>query len=136
MKFAAVGFLAILSIGCGSDLASVEGSLTLNGEKVKADQGEVATIIFQPEGGSGAIGMALVDEYGNYNLMTGNTVGVEPGVYLVSVNVIKRTPSKNPNSPPNRQRLSPSRYAMPTTSGLKYEIPPGGKQIDIEIVSD
>lgn len=132
----AIGFASLLSAtGCGNGLTSVSGTVTLDGDPIRATNDVRATVYFNPaDGGVAAYG--LVDEDGRYEMYTGREEGVAPGRYDVTFNATQLVPPKEPGGTPSGRRISPPRYTTPASSGLSYTIEPQGATIDLALTSD
>ena len=126
--------------GCMSDMASVEGTVFIDGNPLTTSSAEDpgvrvdATVIFQPvDGGPKAVGR--LDKDGRYELFTAGKAGVAPGEYLVSIAASKVIPSKEPGMPPSGERITPTKYANPKTSGFEFTVSPGNNTYDLQLES-
>lgn len=129
----AVVVLSLGLPGCGNGLARVTGSVSLDGEPVRGGGDVRATVFFTPvAGGSASVG--LVDESGAYELRTGSEAGVAPGDYAVTFTATEKIVPKDGGTPAGR-RISPPRYAAPSTSGLEFTVEPGSNTIDLALTS-
>lgn len=122
--------LAAPLAGCGAHDATVNGSVTLDGERLKS-----GTISFFPVA-DGPTAYARIESDGAYELRTGREAGLAPGDYQVTVvareqRELAATDAAGP-PPPGRQ-LTPNHYRDRKTSGLQYTIEPGHNQIDLEL---
>jgi hypothetical protein len=133
------GFMMLLAlplvVGCGDDLASVNGTVTLDGHPVAGGPQIYGTVSFYRESGGGAPAVALINESGQYSLRTGGRKGIEPGAYLVGIAVKKVIPPTTPGDMPQAQLITPSRYASVTQSGLREAVEPGSNSINFELSS-
>ena len=125
--------LTLVSSGCGDNLATVSGVVTLDGKPLRGGNGVRATVFFQPTGGSGAAAVGMVDEAGKYNLSSGSQQGVAPGDYVVTCTATQIIPSKDPGNPPSGRRITPAKYGNATTSGLQFSVGPGDSDIDLAL---
>jgi hypothetical protein len=124
-----------LLTGCGSDLASVSGTLTLDGKPLARTENTNVTIMFYPESGSGAPAAAMTDESGQYELTTGSQQGVAPGKYVVTLSASQFDPPSPEGGPPGRRFLTPVRYASPGESELRADVEPGSNTFDFDLKS-
>jgi hypothetical protein len=131
-----IGLLGLsLLAGCGSDLAAVRGTVTMDGQPVIGGEQMYGTVSYYREGGGGAPAVAIIDSAGKYELRTGGQSGIEPGTYLVGIAIKKVTPSATPGGMPQAQLISPQRYASVTQSGLREVVEPGSNTIDFQLSS-
>jgi hypothetical protein len=130
------GTLALTSFsGCGNGLASVSGSVTLDGQPLRGGNGVRGTVTFQPKSGQGATAVGNLDENGKFVLSTGSQKGVAPGDYLVACSATQIIPSKNPGGTPSGRRVTPLKYADAQTSGLQFTVQSGGNEFELPLVS-
>jgi hypothetical protein len=130
------GLLAIsVIVGCGDDLASVSGVVSLDGTPIAGGQQVSGTVRFYREGGGGAPAIGRIDESGKYALMTGGREGVEPGTYLVGIAVKKINPPDVPGGMPRADLITPRKYSSITQSGLREIVEPGDNTIDFTLSS-
>ncbi len=127
--------LLLLQTGCGNGLASVSGSVTLDGEKMLGGPELRVTVLMSPKGG-GPSAAALVDSNGNFLMSTGSKSGIAPGKYLVAVSGTQIIPPKDPKDTPGGRPVTPRQYANPKLSGLQVEVEPGSNQFDLELKSE
>jgi len=122
--------LALLSLaGCGGNLASVSGTVTLDDKPL-----ETGTVTFRPVAG-GPAGYGEIRS-GSYRVKTGTDSGLAPGEYQVSVMATGPAPPATPQNPePIPPSLIPDKYASPQTSGLKFTVSPSGGTFNIELKS-
>jgi hypothetical protein len=129
-------FLGILLLnvlvctGCGGRPARVSGTVTLDGKPV--DHGMVS---FTPASG-GMLASGVIQSDGSYDLKTNRDSGLEPGEYLVAVE--SRVPGKENaiGAPPMPGPfITPERYSLTQSSGLKYQVERGSNTIDIALTS-
>jgi hypothetical protein len=130
------GALVLLTAaGCGSDLASVEGLVTLDGAPISGG-GEISgTVRYYLAEGGGAPAVGRIDGSGRYALKTGGQDGIQPGAYLVAVTVKKIKPPTTPGGMPRADFITPPRYASVTQSGLREMVQSGSNTINFELSS-
>jgi hypothetical protein len=107
-------------LGCSSNLASVSGTVTLDGQPLKT-----GTVSFKSTG-DGALGQGTITN-GAYQVTTGTASGLKPGDYLVTVVATEIDPPDptKPSVVPIPRLLAPARYGDATTSGLTAKIKAG-----------
>lgn len=122
-------FILATLIGCGGKPATVSGVVTLDGKPLQR-----GTVGFTPlAGGMRAAG--VIDSEGKYSLSTNRDAGLEIGEYAVTV--ASREPGlENAQGPPMPgPYVTPQRYAVESTSGLKFTVEGGSNTIDIALTS-
>lgn len=120
--------------GCGNDLARVTGTITVDGEVLRAAPDLKVTVLFQPNsGGTPAVG--IVDEDGQYQLSTGSQQGIVPGDYSITCTATQIIPSKTPGGTPGGRRITDPKYAAAKSSGLRFTVLDGDNQFDIALES-
>jgi hypothetical protein len=122
------------TLGCGDSLASVSGTVTLDGQPVGGSD-RYGTVSFYREAGGGAPAIGIIDSSGNYTLNTGSNDGVEPGTYLVGISVKHITPPASQDAMPQATPITPARYASVGQSGFRHEVKPGRNTIDFDLSS-
>jgi hypothetical protein len=122
-------------LGCGNDLASVNGTVSLDGQPVNGGPQMYGTVTFYSETGQGAPATAIIDESGRYSLKTGGRDGVEPGTYLVGIAVKKVEPAAVDSGMPKATLITPRRYASVAESGLRETVNLGDNTIDFSLTS-
>jgi hypothetical protein len=120
--------------GCGNGLATVSGTVTLDGQPAGGPD-RYAAVNFSRESGGGAPAVGIVDESGHYTLKTGAQDGLEPGNYSVAISVQKVTPPKSQDAMPQLTLISPAKYSRAAESGLRKEVKPGRNAIDFALSS-
>jgi len=125
----------LVTAGCGDDLASVSGTVTLDGQPVVGGADKYGTVIFCKEDGSGAPAIGILDSSGRFTLTTGSRNRVEPGKYLVGVAVKKISPPATPDGMPQATLITPQKYASVTQSGFTAEVQPGRNHFDFALSS-
>jgi hypothetical protein len=125
----AVGFL----VGCSSSglESQVGGTVTLDGKAVGP-----GTITFALKGGSTNPATGAIERDGSYQLKTSRTSGLHPGSYQVSLTVFE-APQGRPGERlyGAAKMITPEKYSSIGTSGLAYEVKPGGNTINIDLTS-
>jgi hypothetical protein len=121
--------------GCGNGLASVSGTITLDGKPVQGGPQMDASVSFIREDGRGAASAGTIDESGHYRLMTGAQAGVEPGSYLVGVAAKQIIPPAKPDGMPQAKLITPRKYAIVTESGFRADVKPGSNTLDFALSS-
>lgn len=121
------------AVGCGDNLADVQGHVTLNGKPLAAGDDVSGMVYFFPEGGTGAPALGLLDSEGAYQLATGSKAGIAPGRYLVTVTASKIIPSQTPGAPPSGRPITPLRYGNPNESGLTANVSDGSNEFDFAL---
>ena len=116
-------------------MAHVSGTVTLDGEVIRGGNDVRATVFFNPIGSEGVAAVGLVDENGKYSLTTGSELGIPPGQYSVTFTATRLVATKEPGGTPSGKRISPIRYATPSTSGLKCIVEPGTNTYDLALKS-
>ncbi len=121
-----LALVAGLTVGCGSDLAEVTGTVSLDGRPL--DSG---TIVFQGPNLPQAAGQ--IGEDGSYSVSTGTQRGLPPGQYRVTVTAYKTRAGRDEQEAPIPEFLTPVRYNNPETSGLTADVEPGGNRFDFTL---
>ena len=127
---------AILTItGCGSEFATVTGTVTLDGEPLAGGPELRGTVYFYPEGGAGAPGVGILDSSGQYSLQTGSQEGVRPGPYVVAVSATQIIMPTTPGGMPAGKPITPRKYGDARQSGFRADVQPGSNTFDFPLVS-
>jgi len=116
----------LLLCGCGSKLASVEGTVTLDGKPLST-----GTVVFQNEGLP--MGVGGLSSNGSYTIYTGDQPGLPPGDYQVTVSAYQTRPGRDEMEEPIPVLLTPPRYNKPETSGLTAKVTPGSNRFDFKL---
>jgi hypothetical protein len=125
----ALAFL-VLAGGCGSGLAPVSGTVTLDGKPLTK-----GNVCFIPAA-SGPSAYGTISSDGTYQLQTGVATGLAPGEYRVTVASAAEIPAPTPQNPePVPVSLLPPKYASAETSGLKFTVTSSGGKFDIPLTS-
>lgn len=127
-------FVSLLT-GCGNDLASVEGQVTLNGQPLAGGPQLQGIVQFVPENG-GPTATAYLDEAGRYELSSGSRRGTKPGRYLVAVSATKIIPAATPGGAASGRPATPPHYANPKESGFVADVEPGANTFDFALVAN
>lgn len=136
MRTTLFGILCTTLLGCGRDLGSVSGAVTLDGKPLACNERTCGTIQFSPEGGHGTTASGVLDENGNYQLASGSRVGVLPGKYMVSVWAQEIIPNKIPGGAQGGRLVTPEKYADMKKSGFTAEVVRGRNTFDYALSSD
>lgn len=125
---------AISITGCGNELPTLTGKVTLDGNPPPEDLGSGTISFTHVDGGSTAF--ANIQPDGSYEAKTGAAEGLKPGRYKVRVAaVIGAVPPPSPDNPSPRINFwHPQRYNT-ENSGLEVEVEPGSNVYDIELKS-
>lgn len=134
-RSAQVVFLLLLS-GCGSSLAEVQGSVSLDGEKLAGAPDVRGTVLFSPRRAGLPTASGLLDNAGQYTVFVGSNEGLMPGPYSVAITVTKVIPAKTLGGAPSGKLLTPTKYANPKESGLEVEVVPGTNTFDFKLESN
>lgn len=128
VRWWAGGVAALLVVvgGCGNDLSTLTGKITVGGKAPPPDAR--GRITFQPVG-SGPTAMGQIKPDGTYIAQTGSTEGIPPGKYLVNVFGTIGVPAMGGKI----KMWVPERYMKYETSGLEYEVVPGANVKDFDL---
>ncbi len=133
MRRALLAALCAPLLGCGSNLALVSGTVTLDGRPLAGSQQLRGTVQFSPEDGHGTPAVGYLDENGRYSLSSGSRVGALPGKYLVSISATEIIPPKIEGAAPSGRLATPPKYANAKNSGLTAEVTPGNNRFDYSL---
>ncbi|MDC0935991.1 hypothetical protein OAS39_06870 [Pirellulales bacterium] len=128
-----VGIALATTAGCGGKYnASVSGTVTLDGKPL-----ESGTVAFHPKS-PGPIGFGTIQSDGSYEVMCGQTAGLNTGEYSVTIVAIEPPPANwDPNVPPPPGRqLTADKHADPATTDLHFTVGSGSNDIDLQLTSD
>lgn len=128
-------FVLLLVTGCGSDLAEVQGTVSIDGQKVVGANDVRGTVLFAPREKGLPTGSGVLNETGQYSIFVGANEGLKPGPYAVAVTVTKIRPAATEGGTPSGQLLSPPKYANPRESGLEVDVEPGTNNFDLALES-
>ena len=123
-----------LVLGCGSGLASVSGTVTLDGQPIQGGSDLRGTVTFYPRESGFLPAIGLIGENGKYELSTGTEPGAKPGSYGVAI-VATRIIIPEPGATPSGRPVTPRRYASNSESGLTAEVRAGNNTIDFPLSS-
>lgn len=122
--------VALCLAGCGGKPATVDGTVTLDGEPISK-----GSVSFVPSSG-GQQAFGVVESDGSYSLSTNSSSGLELGNYQVRVVAREMIKSDEGFAPMQGDYIVPKRYANHATSGLSFEIKSGRNKIDLELTSE
>lgn len=125
--------LTVLAIGCGGKYeAKVIGTVTLDSERL-----ELGTVSFHPASG-GAVAYSRIQSDGSYSLKTGQSGGLKPGLYQVTVVATEPVPEDLPSNvaPPIGRLMTPRKYSRSSTTDLEFNVDAGSNEIDLALESD
>lgn len=126
----------VLLSGCGSKLAEVRGSVSIDGRTVTGGQGVRGTVLFSPREEGHPTGSGVLNRSGEYSVYVGANEGLPPGPYAIAVTVTKIVPPATPGGTPSGRLITPQKYADPRHSGLEVEVAPGNNTFDFALQSD
>jgi hypothetical protein len=127
------GLLGLL--GCGNGLASVNGTVTLDGVPLAGGAGVDASVGFYPDGHPGAPGIGFLDSNGHYQLMVGSQEGIPPGKYAIAISATRIIMPKEPTGTPGGVPITPRRYADSRQSGFRADVKPGSNTFNFDLSS-
>lgn len=116
--------------GCGGEHeSSVSGTVYLDDKPLNT-----GNVTFYPSEGGAAV-YSRIDASGAYELKTGDTFGLKPGEYKVTV-VATETPTVVPGStPPIGKVITPSQYGQLEETDLVFTVDAGDNTIDLRLKS-
>lgn len=125
--------LIVALAGCSRGLeSSVSGLVTLDGQPIGP-----GFLVFAPAESNHNPARGAIQLDGHYALKTINTRGLPAGKYQVSVTVLDQpTVAPGERSMVAATSRIPEKYNNPQTSGLEFDVQPGGNTIDIELKSE
>ena len=126
LAFVLVGW----SLGCGGGHeSSVSGNVTLDDKPLTT-----GNVTFYPSQGGAAV-YSRIGAEGAYELKTGDTFGLKPGEYKVTV-VATETPTVVQGSTtPIGKLLTPRKYGQLQETDLLFKVEPGDNTIDLRLKS-
>jgi hypothetical protein len=121
-----IGFAAV---GCDRHRATVDGRITLDGQPLHG-----GTVTFHPRDG-GQPGYAVIASDGSYAIRTGESEGLAPGRYAVTVIALQpsATASSQFGMPSPGEHITPPRYASASTTDLTADVHEGANQLDFSL---
>jgi hypothetical protein len=129
-------FVLFFAAGCGNGLASVKGTVTLDGQPVNGGPEKYGTVSFYRQGGGGAPGVAIIDGSGNYEVKTGAQSGIVPGAYDVAISIKKITSGADQYALPKATLISPPKYGSIRSSGLRADVKQGRNAVNFDLVTN
>jgi hypothetical protein len=126
--------LLTLVVGCGEKLASVQGTITLDGKPIASGENLSGNVTFYPTDGKGVPAVGRIDSNGRYEMATASNVGLPPGSYDVAI-VATQIIIPEPGATPSGRPITPRRYASTKDSGLQAQVEPGANTIDFALES-
>ena len=128
--------LALIALaGCGGDMATISGSVTLDGEPVGCHENMSGMVIFQNTAG-GPKAFAAIDGSGDYQVSAGSAKYIEPGEYTATVSVKEFLESADGDSQRITKLVTPKKYTSARTAGLRFNVEKGGNRIDLALTSE
>ena len=123
---AACGLLA----GCGGEHeSSVSGFVYLDDKPLST-----GNVTFFPSKG-GAAAYSRIGADGAYQIKTGDTSGLKPGEYKVTVVATEIPPVVQGSTPPIGKVLTPHKYGQLEETDLAFSVGPGNNTIDLRLKS-
>ena len=120
--------LSLFLSGCRSELATVQGEVTLDGEPL-----EDARIVLEAPDRPTSVGKS--DAQGRYTVTTGSQKGMYPGDYQVAISAYKTRDAHGIEAPVPVLR-TPKRYNSAGSSGLTAVIQSGrNKGVDFHLTT-
>jgi hypothetical protein len=105
--------------GAGEGLVPVAGKVTVDGKPLGT-----GAVTFHPDAAKGNttphVPVGMLDDQGNYKLMSGSREGAPPGWYKVTVTAQEPPDEKNPYAPP-KSLINP-KFGDVQTSGLAVQV--------------
>jgi hypothetical protein len=126
LAFAACGLLA----GCGGvHESSVSGKAYLDDKPLST-----GNVTFYPSQGGAAV-YSRIGVNGDYQLKTGDTFGLKPGEYKVTVVATENPPVVKGSTPPIGKLITPRKYGQLEETDLLFSVGPGNNRIDLRLKS-
>lgn len=88
-----VGWILVWFVGCGSNLAEVQGTVLIVGQMVVGASNVRGTVVFAPREAGLPTGSGVLNEAGQYSIYVRSNEGLKPGPYAVAVTVTKARPA-------------------------------------------
>jgi hypothetical protein len=117
-----------ITAGCGSNTASVTGSVTIDGTPVTSGR-----VVFHKEGQAPAI--ANINDDGTFELSIGSSKGIQPGHYKVTVASYEIGTPGRPGDPPPAKLITPRQYMDLGTTPLASDIGTGQNEVALQLVT-
>ena len=125
---------SIAAIGCsGSKFESqVSGTVKLDGQPIGP-----GVVTFAPQGATTNPALGAIAPDGTYFLKTSREIGLNPGKYNVSLQIVELPADVAPGERDMRDTKSriPATFTSTETSGLQFEVNPGRNTINIEMTN-
>lgn len=125
--------LPVAVAGCsrGGLESEVSGTVTLDGKPVGP-----GSVVYGSADSRGNVATGPVQHDGAYIMKTSREVGLAAGHYRAAVSIREMPTNLQPGerAPPGKS-LIPEKYEAMETSGLEFEVKPGGNTINIELTS-
>ena len=131
----ALCFALLATSGCREKPTTVSGKVTVDSRPLSNSPDTRGTVVFQPNGGQGAVATALLEPSGQYNLAVGSSMAIPPGNYDVAISISKPLNSEGDGEDPGAEFIAPRKYASAQDSGLKAIVTPGENHIDFNLSS-
>ncbi len=131
-----LGFALLVCLfgGCSQQSTEISGRVTLDGKPFKLGENVRGTVIFQSANRQGPTLNGLIDNAGRFQLSAGSSISVNPGVYLVTVSDVEIQQPLEVNGQPTGKRITPEKYAVSSSSGLRIVVNPGENDVLLELV--
>ena len=117
-----------LTAGCGSNTASVTGTVTIDGTPVTSGR-----VVFHKEGQAPAI--ANIKSDGTFELAIANSKGIQPGHYKVTVASYDIGTPARPGDPPPAKLITPRQYMDVGTTPLASDVGTGRNEVALKLVT-
>jgi hypothetical protein len=126
LALAVCGWLA----GCGGvHESSVSGNVYLDDKPL-----DTGNVTFYPTQGGAAV-YSQIEANGAYQLKTGDTFGLKPGEYKVTVVAAEDPPVVKGSTPPIGKVFTPRKYGQLQETDLVFTVGPGDNNIDLRLKS-
>jgi hypothetical protein len=121
--------------GCQNTPTTVSGSVSVDGKPLSITTDSRGTVLFQPVSGQGTTPSGLLDSTGHFKLAIGGSSVISPGEYNVAISVSQLLPPSE-GTEQGAKRITPTKYASASESGLKAKVLPGENRLSFDIASD
>ncbi len=116
--------------GCGGvHESNVSGKVSLDGQPLNT-----GNVTFYPSQGGAAV-YSRIGANGAYQLKTGDTFGLKPGEYKVTVVATENPPVVKGGTPPIGKVITPRKYGELQETDLVFTVGPGDNTIDLRLTS-